>query len=116
MGRGGMGVSCLSCVVKRCAMANEDDQRRRYLRASKCGSRIKGRKGISEVPNGQNIKRPIQSIPTPHSLSPLPIFMPIILKPSIRLCDDAVLPIEGIPIELFLNRKEPNSTVQHRHQ
>ena len=60
-----MGISCLSCVVKPCAPANEDAQRRRCPKASKCGSRTKDHNGISEAPNGRNIKRRIQSIPTP---------------------------------------------------
>src|SRR5215218_288599 len=68
MGRGGMGVSCLRCVVKPCATANEDDPRRRCPKASKCGSRIKDHKGTSAGPNGRNIKRRIQSIPILHSL------------------------------------------------
>src|SRR5882724_11197317 len=98
MGRGGMGVSCLRCVVKPYATANEDAPRRRCPKASKYGSRIKDHKGISEGPNGRNIKRRIQSIQTLHSLSPLKRFMLITLKPSIRLCDDAVRPIEDVPI------------------
>jgi hypothetical protein len=58
----------------------------------------KGSQRHSEAPNGQNITRPIQSLPTPPSLWLLPIFMPIIWKPSIRHCDDAVRPIEDVPI------------------
>src|SRR4029453_8677477 len=98
MGSGGMGISCLSCVVKPCAPANEDAQSRRYPKASKCGSRTKDHNGISEAPNDQNLKRLIESIPTPPSLLPLPICMPIIWKPSIRRCDDAVPPIADAPI------------------
>jgi len=45
-------------------MANEDDRKRPYAKASKYGSSIKGRNGISVVPNGPNIKHPIESIPT----------------------------------------------------
>src|SRR6266852_5839924 len=70
MGRGVMGVSCLSCVAKPCGQASGGGPRRRYPKASKCGSRTKGRKGISAVPNVQNIRPRIQSIPTPHSLWP----------------------------------------------
>ena len=92
-----MGVSCLSCVGKHCTMANEDDQRRHCPKASKCGSRTQGPKGVGEVPNGRNIKHRIQSIPTLHSLVLPKIFMPIIWKPSIRLCDDVVRPIAGAP-------------------
>src|SRR6266850_1186270 len=98
MARGAMEASCLSCVVKPCVTANEDGPRRRCPKASKYGSRTKDHKGISEGPNGRNIKRRIQSIPTLHSLSPLKRFMLITLKPSIRLCDDAVRPIEDVPI------------------
>src|SRR5262249_32419341 len=68
MGRGGMGISCLSCVVKPCAPVNEDDPRRRCPKASKYGSRTKGHKAIGEVPNGRNIKHRIHSIPTRPSL------------------------------------------------
>src|SRR5918911_2830913 len=98
MGRGGMGGSCLSCVVKPCAPANEDEPRRRCPKASKCGSRTKAHKGTSEGPNGRNIKRRIPRIPILHSLWPLKIFTPITWKPSIRRCDDAVQPIAGVPI------------------
>src|SRR4030095_12736569 len=98
MGRGGMGVSCLNSVVKPSTPANEDDQGRRCPKASKCGSRIKAHKSISAGPNGRNTKHHIQSILTPHNLWPLKRFMPITLKPSIRRCDDAVLPIAGVLI------------------
>src|SRR5262245_24902398 len=98
MGRGGMRVSCLNCVVKPSTPANEDDQGRRCPKTSKCGSRTKAPKGISAGPNDRNTKHHIQSIPTPHSLWPLKIFMPITLKPSIRRCDDAVPPIADVPI------------------
>src|SRR5215217_2362226 len=98
MGRGGMGISCLSCVVKPCALENEDAPRRRYPKASKCGSRTKDHNGISEAPNGRNIKRRIQNILTPHSLLPPERSMPIIWKPSIPLYDDGVRPIAGTPI------------------
>src|SRR5262245_54080783 len=100
MGRGGMGISCLSYGVQPCATANEDAQRRRYPKASKCDARIKGRNGISAVATDQGIKRPIQNIPTPHSLWPLPICMPIIWKPSIRRGDDAVRPLADVPISM----------------
>src|SRR5215211_966711 len=63
MGRGGMGVSCLNCVVKPCAPANEDAPRRRCPKASKCGSRTKAPKGTSAGPNGRNIKPRIQEHP-----------------------------------------------------
>src|SRR4029434_681896 len=63
-----MGVSCLSCVVKPCTMANEDDPRRHCPKASKCGSRTKGPKGVGEVPNSRNIKRRIQRLRTRLSL------------------------------------------------
>src|SRR5262245_11818593 len=98
MGRGGMEVSCLSCVAKPCATANEDDPRRRCPKASKCGSRTKAHKGISAVPNGLDIKRRIQNIPTPHSPWPPQKFMPIIWKPSIHRCVDVVLLIADAPI------------------
>src|SRR6266446_7054785 len=92
------GVSCLSCVAKPYALASEDDQRRRCPKASKCGSRTKDHKGISEVPNGRHIKRRIQNILTPHSPWPLQRVTPIIWKPSIRRCDAGVRPIGGKPI------------------
>jgi hypothetical protein len=78
--------------------ANEDDQGRRCPKASKRDSRTKAHKGISAGPNGRNTQHRIQSIPTPHRLWPLKIFMPITLKPSIRRCDDAVPPIAGVLI------------------
>ena len=93
-----MGVSYLSCVAKPYALASEDDQRRRCPKASKCGSRTKDHKGISEVPNGRNIKRRIQSIPTRPSLWRPQRFMPIIWKLSIRRCDADARPIAGVPI------------------
>src|SRR5712691_2328137 len=98
MARGGMGVSCLSCVAKPYVTANEDDPRRRCPKASKYGSRTKDHKGISEGPNGRNIKRRLQSIPTLHSLSSRKRCMRITLQPSIRFCDDAGRPIEDGPI------------------
>src|SRR5215831_11642031 len=45
MARSAMGVSCLNCVVRPCAPANEDDPRRHCPKASKCGSRTKDHKG-----------------------------------------------------------------------
>src|SRR5262247_2099456 len=98
MARDAMAISCLSCVVKPCEMANEDVQKRLYAKTSKCGSRTKGHKGISAVPNDPSSKHRIQSIPIPHSLWPPQRFMPIIWKPSIRLYDDVVRPIAGAPI------------------
>src|SRR5215831_12311097 len=50
-----MGVSCLSCVVKPCAPANEDAQRRRCPKASKCGSRTKDHSGIRARPQTAKI-------------------------------------------------------------
>ena len=79
-----MEVSCLSCVAKPYGLASGGAQRRRCPKASKCGSRTKGPKGVGEVPNGRNIKRRIPSIPTRYSLWPAQIFMPIIWKPSMR--------------------------------
>ena len=75
----------MSCVAKPYALASEDDQRRRCPKASKCGSRTKAHNGISEAPNGLDIKRRIQNILTPHSLWLPQRFMPIIWKPSIPL-------------------------------
>src|SRR4029453_4375502 len=98
MGRGGMGVSCLNSVVKPSTPANEDNQRRRCPKASKCGSRIKAHKGIDEVPNGLALKHHIQNIPTRPSLLPPTRFMRILWKPSIPRCDDVVRPIAGAPI------------------
>src|SRR5215217_337733 len=70
MARGAMGVSSLSCVAKPYALASEDDQRRRCPKASKCGSRTKDHKGISEVPNGRHIKRRIPEHPdTPQPIA-----------------------------------------------
>ncbi len=70
------------------------------------GSRIKGRNGISAVPNGQSIKPPIQSIPIPHSLWRPKRFMRIIWKPSIRRCDDVVLLIADAPIPMQKTRHD----------
>src|SRR5215217_5536425 len=97
MESGAMGVSCLSCVVKHGTRAHEDAQRRRCPKASKCGSRTKGPKGVGEVPNGRHIKHRIPSIPTLHSLLLPQRCMPIIWKPSIPRCDDDVRPIAGVP-------------------
>src|SRR5262245_31510685 len=63
MARGAMGVSYLSCVAKPYALANEDDQRRRCPKASKCGSRIKDHKGISAVANDPSTKPPYPEHP-----------------------------------------------------
>jgi len=49
-------------------MANEDDRKSPYAKASQDGSSIKGRNGTSAVANGPNIKHPIQSIPTLSSV------------------------------------------------
>src|SRR4029450_3580844 len=98
MERSAMGVSCLNCVVRPCAPANEDDQRRRCPKASKCGSRIKDHKGISAVANDPSIKPRIQNIPTRPTPLPPQRFMRIIWKPSIPRCDDVVRPIAGAPI------------------
>src|SRR5687767_14194306 len=107
MERSAMEVSCLNCVVRPCAMANEDDQRRRCPKASKCGSRIKDHKGIDEVPNGLAIKHHIQNIPTRPSLLPPTRFMRIIWKPSIPRYDDVVRPIAGAPI--CMQRRQDDS-------
>src|SRR4029450_10583541 len=97
MASGAMEVSCLSCVAKPYELASGGAQRRHCPKASKCGSRTKGPKGVGEVPNSRNIKRRIQSIPTRRSLLLPKISLPIIWKPSIRLCDDVVRPIAGAP-------------------
>src|SRR5712691_10855861 len=61
MGRGGMGVSCVSCAAKPCGRASADDRKRPCAKVSKYGSRIKGRNGISAVP-----KRPKYQAPYPE--------------------------------------------------
>src|SRR5215510_14620903 len=95
MERSAMGVSCLNCVVRPCATANEDDPRRRCPKASKCGSRIKDHKGISAVANDPSIEFRIQNILIRPSLLPPQRFMRIIWKPSIPRCADVVRPIAG---------------------
>src|SRR4029453_5799199 len=109
MVRDGMAVSYLSCVVKPCAMASEDDQRRPCAKASKYDSRIKGRNGISAVANDQSIKPRIQSIPTPPSLLRPQRFMRIIWKPSIHHCVDVVLLIADAPIPMQKTRHDCKS-------
>src|SRR5262249_39118249 len=107
MARDGMGGSCLSCVVKPYAPANEDAQRRRCPKGSKCGARIKDHKGISAVANAPSIKPRVQNIPTWPSLLPAQRFMRIIWKPSIPRCDDVVRPIVGAPICMQKYRTPP---------
>src|SRR6476660_8782736 len=62
MGRGAMGVSCLSCVAKLYGRASGGSPRRRYAKASKYGSRTKGRKGPkyqAPYPEHPDTKQPI---------------------------------------------------------
>src|SRR5262252_7794004 len=98
MASSGRGVSCVSCVVKPYAPANEDDQRRRCPQGATCGCRTKGPKDRDEVLNVRRSKRPLQSILTLPSLWRLQRYLPSIWQPSIRHCDAAVRPLAGVPI------------------
>src|SRR4029434_9345267 len=97
MVNGAMEVSCLRSAAKCSGLASEDVRRRPCAKASKYASRIKGRNGINAVANDPSITPPIQSIPTPHSLSPPQRFMRIIWKPSIPRYVAVVLRIADAP-------------------
>ena len=67
-------------------------------RGTQGGGSPQGPTDRDEVPNVRRSKRPLQSLPTPHSLWLLKRCMPSIWKPSIRRCDAAVPPIAGVLI------------------